>query len=364
MRKQPQQQVQATILFADLVNSSDIANYLDLKRYDDLISGYHQLGFSVARAMLRKFRIAPRHREVSAGGDEIRMFLYSPKPDDDLRCALYFSVVLKMLWFIHPFNRRRIRQGKNPEDVGVGVHCGNVILARHAGFQGRKRNIEGFAINLAKRVESRSREGHSYKVMLTDSAYHLSEQVIPYFRYAAAQNVIHKGIAQSFAVFELMALFDRHLFDCLPPEHDVHTVMKAIHENLFRCELRPWLGIITMRYLIWQDRYREALHLGHRLFSVEKHNSVIPLAISKTYAAMDELDRAIAWAERSLEIDPYHYITHSYTGDLYHRMRDYPNAIRHFEIALSSQSENLFIPGLERKIKQAKKELAGGGRSS
>ena len=134
--------------------------------------------------------------------------------------------------------------------------------------------------------------------------------------------------------------------------------MKKVYENLFRCELRPWLGIITMRYLIWQNDLAKALHLGHRLFSVEKHNNVVTLAISKTYAAMNEMDRAIAWANRSLEIDPYNYILHSYTGDLYYRKRDYAMAIRQWEIALSSQSENLYIPGLERKIKQARQEKA------
>ncbi len=61
------------------------------------------------------------------------------------------------------YNQERIEQGLLPADLAIGIHFGQVYV--------KNMKAEGYTINLAKRIESASREGKFTHILLSESAH-------------------------------------------------------------------------------------------------------------------------------------------------------------------------------------------------
>jgi len=187
--------VDATILFIDLMESVSLSNVLTLTEYNALINDYQDTLRRIVEQLKQRYPIG----EYYIQGDQLAAFFYAPdavakcermerlrqknpasptaaRLEAELelqknRClygALRCAVQAKNAWTSHPRNVARINAHQPVQDVGVGINTGNVIQQLRADGQTR---IEGFAINLGKRVEGFSRYGTFCKIMLSKTAY-------------------------------------------------------------------------------------------------------------------------------------------------------------------------------------------------
>jgi len=210
----------ATMLLLDIMNSSEYANVLSVKDYyETFLREYNE---TVRRATSMYFSRYPGgvfhagNYHVDVVGDEGRVFLFSDNPGRDVQAALDLAVLIKIAWINGTFNRARIRQNKAPEDLGVGINSGFLYVKED-------HHLEGFGINLTKRIESHSRFGSVSKIMLHKTArvtldrfvtesrnamrlpVNGKEILLPqhyFFRFSG--NVELKGIAQPVPIYELL----------------------------------------------------------------------------------------------------------------------------------------------------------------
>ena len=85
------------------------------------------------------------------------------------------AVAVKNAWISHPRNLARLEGDQPVLDLSIGINSGNVVIERRGDGQAR---IEGFAINLAKRVQGYARYGRYCKVMLSKNAYDIYRGII------------------------------------------------------------------------------------------------------------------------------------------------------------------------------------------
>ena len=82
---------------------------------------------------------------------------------------------MKSLWFQSSFNIRRVSEAKIASDIAIGIHTGKVIV-RSRVSEKMAPKPEGYAINLAKRIEGLSRKGDHTKMMISDAVRILLKQ--------------------------------------------------------------------------------------------------------------------------------------------------------------------------------------------
>lgn len=352
----------ATILFCDLVQSSDLASFYTLANFNKLLIEFQQTGLETARTVLKKMNYKDSTFELSTGGDEIRLFLYSGSTEEDLRCAILFSLVFKLTWQCGPTNKARHREGKLPINLGIGIHQGDVIYGAHPSGRGRK-NIEGYAINVAKRVEGCTREGRYFKIMVTHPIYEAAKSAMRMasFTEASAGSRL-KGIADILSIYELRSYYTQEVFQFFPPNFRLDSEMAKLTRDFGKREVIHWMGPIVMRWNQLKGRHHEALQIGQKMYQLDKENVIVPAAIAKSFEAIGDFERAIYWMKNltsSKDHQPWHF---SYLGDLYSRMGNYEEAIKAWVVTLTSQDESITfeirVRGLlESKVAAARKKL-------
>ena len=165
------------ILFADIRDSSEIAGTLSIEEYDFLLNEFQVLmRAAIEQVLSSHFRPGiPWPGEISIRGDEAYLVLFAGpdgvSADAGLRAVMEIAFAMKRKWLLSQVNRQRILQGKMIQDIGIGMHMGEIALGPHPG-RGTGHTAEGWAINLAKKLETASREGQYSKIIVSSSVYH------------------------------------------------------------------------------------------------------------------------------------------------------------------------------------------------
>lgn len=154
------------VLFADLVGSSEVGNTLTPEAYwSEYVSNFYA-AVEVARQTVE----LPGIPECSLGlvGDECVIFYrdgtheHNDYLTDQVHKIVRFTYILKALWFVSPFNIRRMQDHKSPREIAVGAHCGTILEIMPPKENGiayeNNTWFLGHTINVAKRIESISRE--------------------------------------------------------------------------------------------------------------------------------------------------------------------------------------------------------------
>ncbi len=327
--------VEATILFADMVDSSMLSHIYEPKRYDTIVATFQRTAASVVTDMLGDFSEVNSHLEASLRGDELSLILGCPCPQvlpKDWgkrlqRCtslALQVAIRLKRRWLLIDENKRRIDNGQPPLSVAIGLHAGPLVIGQHARFPSgpiRRSCVtqdaltaEGYAINIAKRVETVSRSGRFSRIFLTRPIYNRTPADFwPAFVRVNVQEL--KGVPLLPAIYEAKGIghFDDKSF---PKCHEF--------ENQSNLDLYEHV-VSTNPDEVWL-----LLDLAHRYFDDGKYD----LAAAK-YRAVVEVDPTFAPAyaylgrayfrnyypqeakaaiERSLELDPSQARANHYLG--------------------------------------------------
>lgn len=157
---------QAVILFADLMNSSLFSDTLGLYEYDVLIENFQKAMDRAKDNVFWYTSIDKSQVEFSIRGDEAVAILYSEDIRRDLHTALMLAFYMKTMWFQSSFNIERLSEAKIASDIGIGIHTGKVIV-RPRLAKTKQPKAEGYAINLAKRIEELSRKGSNWKIMIS-----------------------------------------------------------------------------------------------------------------------------------------------------------------------------------------------------
>ncbi len=159
------------ILFADLVSSSEFASVLGLHEYADYLDSFQSTCLSQCRYFFEAVHggkyIEGFDYEIRFIGDELVVYLHAERPGNDVYQLVCLAISLKCAWLACPKNIERVECGMGTVDIACGIHFGTVwATPQPKGLEKR-----GFAINLAKRIETASREGKHFHIFLSDAAY-------------------------------------------------------------------------------------------------------------------------------------------------------------------------------------------------
>jgi len=245
----------ATILFADLMNSTELAKNLTLLEYDDMLVNFQNTMFEVVSHHLDYFGYEGSgiDSEWSIVGDELRVFLYSDNMDFDIRNALLIAAKIKLAWLASAFNQRVLNEQRLVSRIGVGINCGKVIKdVRPWRVKTGKAepNVEGYAINLTKRIESASREGNAYQIMVGASLYKKCQQNKRInVAFSNPRSLVFKGLGQKIPVYEVVSFVNFEILPSMPPSLQDHLLEK-LENNVRDAMPEPWVFIVLLRSYI------------------------------------------------------------------------------------------------------------------
>ncbi len=302
----------ATMLFVDLVGSSEAASLKNQEDYSKLVSSFQNNVEDVFKDELcKKQKLNPKKddgqqiKSINKGikyyevrGDEGFLILVSKyeingdgvedvQKDirENLLLVLRIALRIKYEWLFAKENLDRFDELKKPFEVAIGINTGKVALKKEKG----KWKAEGYAINLAKRIESQSRQGEY-------SGIYVSEYTFGYYNDIPGENTLRfrqteklslKGISGTVRTYELIsAILDEEDEILFVPR----IALRADEENLkkiqeeFNNSLNPWLGNV--------------------LCNIKWKNSAIFWDKEQKVNAKKALQEAAEIARKIIEIDP------------------------------------------------------------
>ena len=309
----------ATILFADLMNSTELAKNLTLLEYDDMLVDFQNTMFEVVSHHLDYFGYEGEgvDSEWSISGDELRVFLYSDNMDFDIRSALLIATKIKLAWLSSGFNQRVLSEQRLVSRIGVGINCGKVIKDVRPwrvkiGKAGQ--NIEGYAINLTKRIESASREGNVYQIMVGASLYKRCQQNKRMnVAFSHPRSLVFKGLGQKIPVYEVVSFIN---FEILPsmPAHFQEGLMEKMENTVRDAMPEPWIFIVLLRSYISmlasnRDEYADvkAVELAQQALDVVDYKPVIYNMLGWIYTNcknVRNLEMAFHYLDQCLGLEP------------------------------------------------------------
>ncbi len=256
------------VLFADIVGCSEISNHKKLKEYNKFVSDF-QILFEEVCEHYKTQRYEDRdfdYFQATARGDEGCLKIFPSTSDEslarDIDTAINIAFDLKRKWLFNEHNITRILDdGLLPVDLGIGIHAGKVWVNKEGGGEGNEfYRPEGYTINLAKRIESASREGRFTHILLSEAArgqlHNLKDEDTYVFNDPFP--IKPKGISRDIKAFEIKHHFLPTLWNDAPAEasmlYDIiddvkvemaGTAYEANPTNLWLAEEYIWLAIMN-----------------------------------------------------------------------------------------------------------------------
>jgi class 3 adenylate cyclase len=310
----------ATILFADLMNSTELAKNLNLLEYDEMLADFQNTMFEVVSHHLDYYGYegAGVDCEWSISGDELRVFLYSENLDFDIRNSLLIATKIKLAWLASAFNQKVLDEGRMVSRIGVGINCGKVIKdvrPWRVKIGQAQPNVEGYAINFTKRIESASREGNNYQIMVGATLYKRCQQNKRInVAFSRPRSLVFKGLGQRIPVYEISSFVNFEIIPSMPA-----SLQKGLLEKL-ECTVRdampePWIFIVLLRAyisILSTENHAgnldiKAVELAHQALEVVEYKPVIynMLGWLHTYGEnIHNLEMAYHYFDQSLGLEP------------------------------------------------------------
>ncbi len=330
MSRDPATLVNATILFADLMDSVAISAVLDFWGYDELITQFQKYSQDAADKVGSGL-VA----ECVVAGDQLALFLYDraqvernhkilslPEEDPErlkleeenhrssdeaLFCALRAAIMLKNAWLSAPTNFERVSSRHLPFDLGIGIHNGICVLRERAGGGAR---IEGFAINFAKRIEGFSRMARVTRVMLSRGAaqrlrfvrrrFVVMRQRLGFIAHNPEEGAL-KGLQHGLELFELKFF---HRLNVLPSEEQV-----PVFEQLLRMDpINVWAYHMAVEHYAYRVKEGKGLDKAKELailaMLARPDSEKIYYDLATIAKRQNELLQARFYIEQALAVNP------------------------------------------------------------
>lgn len=341
---------EAVILFADLMNSSQLSNLSKLDDYDSFMCDFQRAAGEIVHEWYQELsqRIAregpdPEHPlqiEAELRGDELCVKLFRQGehiPDrlltDDVSQALLLAIRIKRKWLLHERNAQRIERNQPVLDVGIGINQGSVMVGPHGRFDGRVHRpgtngdvslalemhdvIEGFSINLAKRIEAHSRELRYSQILVSHSVYSLVNKD---WRVALRRVEVSsmKGFGHNIAVYEAIGIghFDDAQFEAKLADTDKDTFKKAVERNPDMI----WLLLDLGHYHFDREEYIESGQCYQKVVSLIRDFAPAHLYLGRCYYRRGMYEESRQALERALSYDPLSSRTNRFLAVCYRRL--------------------------------------------
>jgi len=205
MKDKPQKVLprQAVILFADIIHSSVFSDTLGLYEYDEFLEEFQMTMYDAKERVFDLMRMPEDEVTFDVRGDETCAILYSDDTRKNLHSVLMLASYMKSLWFQSAFNIKRVAEAKIASEIAVGIHTGKIIL-RSRVSPDMPPKPEGYAINLAKRIEGLSRQGMASKMMISNEVRILMKQFDIAIEISSKMTRQFKGILYPIHVYEII----------------------------------------------------------------------------------------------------------------------------------------------------------------
>ncbi len=140
---------QVTVLFADIVGFSRLAETMEPEAVIDLLREFHGI---LEQAVFDHGGTLDKYL-----GDGIMATFGTPEPGkhdaaDAIACAR------AMLTAIEKWNEGRAKEGKDEVRLSIGLHCGNAVLGDIGSVRRLEFAVLGDVVNVASRIEALTRE--------------------------------------------------------------------------------------------------------------------------------------------------------------------------------------------------------------
>ncbi len=331
--RSPQRRM-AVILFIDIADSSELSNVLSFEKYDELVWSFQTVAKGVLQRHVQENTdyTADTHRkyETSMRGDEMCTILYSHVGAEDeqkyrqknIRTALQLAIEMKRKWLCGEWNCARINDGKSIIDIGIGINCGYVIVDKHwrvdqKGEISPQESAEGYAINLAKRIEGYSRSGVYSKIFVSRSVYNIL-RIDFQIAFSQVHMALFKGIAQAVPVYEIKSF--GHVEDTsFRPElsaEEVHPYKKAVDYNPHEL----WLILDLAHHYYDRENYEAAAQNYRLALEVDPKFSPAHMYLGRSYYRDFVDEQAFPHLERARELNPDSARANNFLGVCLRRM--------------------------------------------
>ena len=295
--------IKATILFVDLVDSIELANYWDSKKYNDCLNEFQ-------RCMLNGIDLwRKRIKEIKIVGDELLVLFSSKNIKTDIGNAIDLAVYLKILWWISSTNRKRIIEGKKIFDLGIGINTGKVMADNRPYRKGMKKlapkrkTLEGFAISLAKRIETFSRQGKYSKIMLGHNSvaefnklYHNYE-----FEYVGLQKL--KGLAQEIPIFELKSSYTESA-ESIAKYKNLGWIIKQLKHIRDADPSNIWLYMVLINIYAHKGNYKRVEKLCKEAIAIDNTVANIHYELAIALNKQKRYDESLLYSDRAINLSP------------------------------------------------------------
>ncbi len=329
--KRPSEEIRATVLFADIINSTGISGVQDPASYNRMLTEYQALVFDVITDHVRQYRYAPREKlsergtdtrigreyEWDIAGDEARVFFYSDNAEYDVRSALQLAIKIKLAWLTSNFNFGAFDDKGVIFDLAIGAHTGKVI--REVKDWRQRSNdvvprIDGFAINIGKKVEGFSRTSQLFKLCVSGNVRSILEQKRNFaVKFSSDKQQKLKDSAITITVYEIVSFLDHEVFTFLPAnlkERTLSRMRKFVETAHLRRDLF-WLYLLVMRFWLMDVTGKPAsqaaadhiIRLGSAIINFSSQLSKPEQTYLRGYLSSVNNMVALAYTARGLESD-------------------------------------------------------------
>ena len=344
----------ATILFADIVGCAEVSNELSPQKYDEFVSEFHRIGMEVQALLFPEGEYSVEELELAVRGDEVCLILHTTpevsgdtwvqdeaaqrKRREEVEKAVLFAVCLKMLWLVSDYNKQRVANHLLPRDIGVGIHHGPVIFTPHPAT-GREKSSEGFAINLAKRIEGVSRLGQWSKVFVSKEVRSLLGESNLELEFDEGRRYNLKGITtaphlhevteigNSRAVFEKAPEVMKEVADASSDVIAGYYAAASVHDEDFW--LRKLVG-----YVMLAQKDERALELLRKELPEKEDMARDHFEQGNALFELGEYAEAIEQYKQFLDAHPGVTSAWNNMGGAYYKKGDYDEAIRYYQKAV------------------------------
>lgn len=357
--------IYCAILFADLEGSVQISRIASPADYDQLIDEFQS---AMLRAIeeLRKTLDLPR-LDISLAGDQLAVFFidekavqfnwlldreprlqgaerkrvvqaYARSNADLTLAALKAAVYLKSSWLANPLNIERISQHREPVGLALGVHADKVFLRNRADG---KRRVEGFTVNLAKRVESFSRHGKYSRIMFSQNAANTIRGMVLKHTQLRQRIFFHRHVLDSDQLKGLgrTEIFELKFFHLIGIPEASERMIELYDKILSHDPTYIWAYYQLSAHYARKKDYVHLERLARRAFLIYPQDEKILFDLGLYYLHNDMLGQATRYFQQALEINPDLDLAHEYLAYVYDIRHDFAAA------ADNARSALLLSPG-------------------
>ncbi len=335
----------ATIMFIDIVGCSTISNVLGVKEYGSFLGRFKEIAEGRIVAVLKdnyrtktghnRRQKIPNYLRYNVRGDEACVILFSDyvetnlkKKDfartNDANTAIEIAAKIKQDWLGCDYNTKQLGDGKLPCDLGIGINSGPVHIKKEK----EKLLPEGYAINLAKRIEGESRRCKYSGILvgqLTKSLYDNNYGESEAF-FNEVEMVSLKGILQPVPTYEIKYYTLPTALELLSQRSPWLT--ETINEDKQRAKnLLPhtwrawqanrssaWLTNVYGNQCLQTKRYEEAEGMFVELRKAHPKDAEPHCLLGNVYGQQGEYEDEKECYERAISLNPYVPEWHYYLG--------------------------------------------------